>query len=48
MNVCREVSENEMEKADLNSYTNGEMTAAIAEKILWKGINIILKGKEKK
>ena len=41
-NVCREVSENEMEKADLNSYTNGEMTAAIAEKILWKGINIIL------
>ena len=47
-NVCREVSENEMEKADLNSYTNGEMTAAIAEKILWKGINIILKGKEKK
>ena len=46
--VCRDVSENEMEKTDLNAYTSSDMTAAIAEKILWKGIYIILKGKEKK
>ena len=33
-----------MEKTDLNSYTNGEMTAAVAEQILWKKINIIFTG----
>lgn len=42
--VCREIAENEMEKTDLNSYTNGEMTAAVAEQILWKKINIIFTG----
>ena len=37
--VCREIAESEMEKTDLNSYMNGEMTAAVAEQILWKRIN---------
>ena len=46
--ICHAISEREMEEADMSAYMNSDMTAAMAERNLWRASRMILRGKEGK
>ena len=45
--ICRNVSEHEIKRTDLNAYVNDKMTPVFAERDLWKIIHPLLKGNKK-
>lgn len=46
--ICHAISEREMEETDMSAYMNSDMTAAMAERNLWRASRMILRGKEGK